>query len=40
MEKMDVGRVKEERRETYEDVIELDNLRGDRKEEDGEIEEG
>lgn len=40
MEKMDGGRVKEERRETYEDVIELDNLRGDRKEEDGEIEEG
>lgn len=40
MENMDGGMVKEERRETYEDVIELDNLRGDRKEEDSEIEEG
>lgn len=40
MEKMDGGMVKEERRETYEDAIGLDDLREDKEEEDSEIEEG
>lgn len=38
MKRLDGGMVEEEKRETYEDVTELDNLGGGKKEEDTEIE--